>query len=162
MSIRTYVTVLLALASAVNGHMKMKTPVPFDNANLDNSPLIADGSNFPCKAHTSNPPPTTAGTPNNMAIGQPQTLSFTGSAVHGGGSCQISLTTDKQPTKDSKWMVIHSIVGGCPANVEGNLPADPNGNGASTFQYSIPQGITPGDYTLAWTWYNRVGNREMC
>ena len=33
---------------------------------------------------------------------------------------------------------------------------DPN-----TYTYSIPQGITPGDYTLAWTWFNKVGNREM-
>lgn len=58
-------------------------------------------------------------------------------------------------------MVIHSIEGGCPANVDGNLPADPNGDGASTFQFSIPDGINPGDYVLAWTWFNKIGNREM-
>ena len=31
----------------------------------------------------------------------------------------------------------------------------------TTFQYSIPAGIAPGEYTLAWTWFNKVGNREM-
>lgn len=31
----------------------------------------------------------------------------------------------------------------------------------TTFQYSIPAGIAPGEYTLAWTWFNKIGNREM-
>lgn len=97
-----------------------------------------------------------------MAIGQKQTLSFKGSAVHGGGSCQVSLTTDNPATKNSKWMVIHSIVGGCPVrNAAGNLPEDPNGSGADKYDFTIPQGVTPGAYTLAWTWFNKVGNREM-
>lgn len=97
-----------------------------------------------------------------MAIGAPQKLSFTGSAVHGGGSCQISLTTDKQPTASSQWMVIHSIIGGCPTNTtQGNLPEDPNGSSANTYEFSIPNGIVPGDYVLAWTWLNKIGNREV-
>jgi len=59
-------------------------------------------------------------------------------------------------------MVIKSIVGGCPANTEGNLePADPNGTGASTFQFTVPDGVAPGEYSLSWTWFNRIGNREM-
>ncbi len=62
-------------------------------------------------------------------------------------------------------MVIHSIEGGCPArNTPGNLPegaspdttADPD-----TYKYTIPAGVAPGAYTLAWTWFNKVGNREM-
>ena len=61
-------------------------------------------------------------------------------------------------------MVIHSIEGGCPAKgVAGNLGAD---NSASqpdpdTYSFAIPMGIAPGAYTLAWTWFNKVGNREM-
>ena len=137
--------------------MIMATPPPYGSP--DNSPLNADGSNFPCKA-TSN----SGGTVTNMAIGTSQKLSFLGESVHGGGSCQISLTTDTPATKSSTWMVIHSIEGGCPArNQAGNIGLD---NSASAldpdnYDFSIPAGITPGAYTLAWTWFNKVGNREM-
>ncbi|KIX09734.1 uncharacterized protein Z518_00815 [Rhinocladiella mackenziei CBS 650.93] len=151
--------VVAYLAFLVDAHMKMKSPVPYGQSTLDNSPLLADGSDFPCKQRSGVYDP--EGAENVMAIGEPQTLSFIGSAVHGGGSCQVSLTTDLQPTKDSKWMVIKSIEGGCPASVAGNLPADPNGNGASTFQYTIPEGVAPGEYTIAWSWLNKVGNREF-
>ena len=103
-----------------------------------------------------------------MAIGQQQTLSFTGSAVHGGGSCQVSLTQDNPATKNSKWQVIHSIEGGCPAKGQaGNLQGQggvelpPTTSDPDKYTYSIPQGINPGKYTLAWTWFNKVGNREM-
>jgi hypothetical protein len=148
-----FLTALMATTSMA--HMVMKTPKPWGNPN--NSPLAADGSDFPCKAI----PADRSTVQNIMAIGEPQTLSFTGSAVHGGGSCQVSLTSDLNPTASSKWMVIKSIEGGCPASVAGNLPADPNGSGASTFQYTIPEGIAPGEYTIAWTWHNKIGNREM-
>ena len=137
----------------------MNTPHPYDwpTSPPNNSPL--GPGDFPCKAATQFI--TNDQNQNVMAIGDPQTLSFTGSAVHGGGSCQVSLTTDLKPTKDSKWMVIKSIEGGCPASVAGNLPADANGSGASTFQYTIPDGVAPGQYTIAWTWLNKIGNREF-
>ena len=139
--------------------MIMKTPTPFGVSSLNNSPLVADGSDFPCKQR---PGVYDVGSAKNtMPIGVNQTLSFTGSAVHGGGSCQISITTDKAPTKDTKWNVIHSIEGGCPANTAGNLPENPDGSSASTFQFSIPEGVAAGDYVLAWTWFNKIGNREM-
>ncbi|KAN0080802.1 hypothetical protein V8E54_004006, partial [Elaphomyces granulatus] len=154
----------LLFTSLADAHMKLNTPEPFDKANLNNSPLAADGSDFPCKLRPTVydlPAGTDRSTINVMKIGDPQPLSFIGSAVHGGGSCQVSLTTDPKPSKDTKWQVIHSIMGGCPANVPGNLPENANGNGATTFNYSIPDGITPGQYTLAWTWLNRIGNREF-
>ena len=143
-----------ALLTAVNGHMIMATPPPYGSPN--NSPLDKSGSDFPCKS-TSN----TGGAVTEMQIGSPQKLSFTGSAVHGGGSCQLALTTDSPAKKDSKWMVIHSIEGGCPANAEGNIGGGASGSGASTFNYKIPDGIKAGAYTLSWTWFNKVGNREM-
>lgn len=41
------------------------------------------------------------------------------------------------------------------------MGTDPFGYGADKFQYTIPPEITPGDYTLAWTWFNKIGEREM-
>ncbi|OAP61527.1 hypothetical protein AYL99_03730 [Fonsecaea erecta] len=146
------------LAAAADAHMIMNTPVPYGKSTLNNSPLVADGSDFPCKQRPG--VYDAEGASNTAAIGDPQTLSFIGSATHGGGSCQVSLTTDLQPTKNSKWMVIKSIEGGCPASAPGNIGDDPNGTGASTFQFTIPEGIAPGDYTLAWSWLNKIGNRE--
>ena len=61
-------------------------------------------------------------------------------------------------------MVIHSIEGGCPArNQAGNIGADNSASAPDpdTYTFSIPTGINPGAYTLAWTWFNKVGNREM-
>lgn len=148
-----------ALLSGVHGHMMMGSPVPYGKSTLNNSPLAADGSDFPCKQRAG--VYAAEGASNVMPIGVNQTLSFVGSATHGGGSCQIALTSDKAPTASSQWQVIYSIIGGCPTGASGNIGGDPNGSGASKFQYSIPEGIAPGEYTLAWTWFNKVGNREM-
>ena len=89
-------------------------------------------------------------------------FNYTNSEIFlGGGSCQISLTKDLEPTKDSVFEVIHSIEGGCPTSSPGNIGEDANAMDPTTFDYSIPQGIAPGKYTFAWTWFNKVGNREM-
>jgi len=151
-------TILFCLAS-VNAHMIMLSPTPYGMSTLDNSPLNATGSDFPCKQRSG--VYDAEGASNIMVIGEPQTLSFMGSAVHGGGSCQVSLTTDLQPTQNSRWMVIHSIQGGCPSNVTGNLDGDASSLGAAVFQYTIPSGISLGQYTIAWSWVNKVGNREF-
>ena len=147
------------LAAAGESHMMMRTPTPYGKSSLNNSPLDGTGADFPCKQRPG--VYDAEGASNVAAIGEAQTLSFIGGATHGGGSCQVSLTSDTKPTKDSKWMVIKSIIGGCPSDAEGNLSGDPAGTGASTFQYTIPAGIAPGDYTIAWTWFNHIGNREM-
>lgn len=148
------------LATSVSAHMTMSSPVPYGLSTLNNSPLAADGSDYPCKQRTG--VYDLEGASNTLAVGGTYPLTFVGTAVHGGGSCQVSLTTDQAPTVDSKWMVIKSIEGGCPADVPGNLDV----GGASTpdpytFSYTIPEGIAPGDYTIAWSWINKVGNREF-
>ncbi|KAK5088223.1 hypothetical protein LTR05_002440 [Lithohypha guttulata] len=153
-------TTLLAMASAASAHMIMKSPVP--HSPPDNGPLDKAGADFPCKfAGGSGKIQTT--NVNKMTIGSSNPLSFTGSAVHGGGSCQVSLAKGTDISKSTKWMVIHSIEGGCPADAAGNLGDDPNGSGAATFQFTVPDhpDLGPGDYTLAWTWNNKVGNREF-
>lgn len=131
--------------AAVNSHMIMKHPVPFSVDKLDNSPISA--SQFPCKSNIG----FTVSEMNQMAVGEEQELSFTGSAVHGGGSCQLSVTMDTEPTKDSVFKVIKSIEGGCPGV-----------SGAETFKFQLPDSIPNGKATFAWTWFAKLsGGPEM-
>jgi hypothetical protein len=131
------------LIQAAYSHMLLQSPVPYGDPT--NSPLDPSGSNFPCQGVSY-----TVKEMNNWAVGNTEKLSFKGSAVHGGGSCQIVVTTDKEPTKDSKWKVIHSIEGGCPG-----------ANGPEEIPFTIPPELPNGEMTAAWTWFNRIGNREM-
>jgi hypothetical protein len=89
-------------------------------------------------------------------------LAFTGSATHGGGSCQVSITYDAAPNKNSVWKVIHSIEGGCPIkNVAGNNGNDASAVNPDTYSFTVPTTLPTGSAVLAWTWFNKVGNREM-
>ena len=119
-----------------------------------------------------------------MAAGSSQMLSFdlgggANTAVHGGGSCQLSLLYDVSKAADpTAWKVIYSIEGGCPSNTEGNLDggdgSDQNWtsgavactsadekNCVRSFNYTIPSGVQSGNAVLAWTWMNSIGNREF-
>ncbi|KAK4621940.1 hypothetical protein CLAFUW4_06853, partial [Fulvia fulva] len=157
----TIFTVAIAcglLASSVNAHMVITSPVPYGADSLTNSPLEADGSDFPCQQRAG---VYDMGTMNTMPIGVPQKLAFKGGATHGGGSCQISITPDEKPTKDSTWKVIHSIIGGCPNGAAANANGSPDYTENPTFDFSIPKDVPNGRFTLAWTWFNKIGNREM-
>lgn len=145
------------IASMANAHITITSPVPYGEDTLSKSPLNADGSDFPCKQRSGVYDITEM---NNITVGQPQTLSFQGSATHGGGSCQVSISKDTEPTKDSEWKVVHSIIGGCPANASANGSYDPDGV-TDDFTYDLPEGLANGEYALAWTWFNHLGNREM-
>ncbi|OTB05772.1 hypothetical protein M426DRAFT_72629 [Hypoxylon sp. CI-4A] len=151
---------LVALFAVANGHMIMTSPSPFDPSALNNSPLDASGSDFPCKF--GNGYSATGGETNSYALGSKQTLKFQGGATHGGGSCQVSITYDEAPTADSKWKVIHSIEGGCPAkDTAGNIGEDASAADPYTYAYTIPSDIPAGKATIAWSWFNKVGNREF-
>ncbi|KAF2455490.1 hypothetical protein BDY21DRAFT_289260, partial [Lineolata rhizophorae] len=153
-----FAAVIASLFTYANGHMTMRSPVPYGVDTLNNSPLETSGSDFPCKQRAG---VYDVSTMNSMAVDSPQTLAFQGGATHGGGSCQVSITLDQEPTADSTWKVIHSIIGGCPINSDGNLSGNPTDEGSDTFEFSIPNGVPNGQYTLAWTWFNKIGNREM-
>jgi hypothetical protein len=136
-----------------HAHMILKSPVPFGVQTKN--PLAEDGSDYPTKGIA-----LTVNTMNEWAVGSKQELSFHGTAVHGGGSCQIALTTDKTPTKDSKFKVIHSFEGGCPASAPGNFDealVDP----APALSFEVPAEVPAAEYVGAWTWLNKIGNREF-
>ncbi|KAL7791391.1 hypothetical protein V8C37DRAFT_382271 [Trichoderma ceciliae] len=151
---------IAVFATAASAHMTMSNPVPYGKSSLNNSPLEANGSDFPCKQRPGVYDP--QGASNVYAQGSTQQLSFVGSAVHGGGSCQVSVTTDAQPDKNSVWKVIKSIEGGCPAQDQvGNMGDNANAVDPYKYDFTIPKELQAGNYTLAWTWFNKVGNREM-
>ncbi|EPE24813.1 hypothetical protein GLAREA_11394 [Glarea lozoyensis ATCC 20868] len=148
----------LGFTAIANAHMVMNTPAPFKTG-LNNSPLDPSGSDFPCKFSGTYKEDSTP--PTSLAVGSTQPLKFTGGATHGGGSCQISVTYDKVPTKNSVWKVIHSIEGGCPVQgVAGNAGGDPTAPSPTEYTFPVPD-IPTGDAVLAWTWFNKIGNREM-
>lgn len=131
------------LTSTVDAHAKMVQPVPFGADTLTNAPLQADGSDYPCKVRTG---VYDMGKMNNMVVGDPQALGFDGfAAVHEGGSCQISISLDKNPTANSVFKVIHSIEGGCPGVTKPEV-----------FQFKVPMGFPNGEFALAWTWFNKA------
>lgn len=140
-----YTAVLASVASAVSGHMIMQTPAPFGNP--DNSPLSSDGSNFPCKVQGDAASFYSFSKATEMQAGSTQKLSFKGSAVHGGGSCQLAITNDKQPTASSSWSVILSLEGGCPSK---------DGSGPSEYDFTIPEDVPAGEYVFAWTWISKM------
>ncbi|KAK2809323.1 hypothetical protein FQN50_003965 [Emmonsiellopsis sp. PD_5] len=147
-------SILLALSAAAGtalAHIEMTQPPAFrsrygpDKENIDysnTSPLLADGSNFPCKGyHLDNP---TSGPVATYAAGSTNTLKLTGTATHGGGSCQLSLSYDNGKT----FKVIKSIIGGCPSDKK-------------EYEFMVPESAPEGNALFAWTWFNLVGNREM-
>jgi hypothetical protein len=148
----------LATVRSCTAHMVLDKPKPYGSDTLNNSPLDSSGLDFPCKQREGVYDLTEM---NYWAVGEVQTISFLGSAVHGGGSCQFSVTTDRQPTKASQWKVIHSVIGGCPASIQGNFITDSLSHESSSFDLVLPEGMPSGLYTFAWTWFNREGAREM-
>ncbi|KAK6833919.1 hypothetical protein PG987_008613 [Apiospora arundinis] len=151
--INTNIFVAAGLFAISNAHMLLAEPKPF--AGEQKSPLSAGqappGGTFSAGANT-----------NNFELGSKQTLKWIGTAVHGGGSCQISISYDTNPTPSSVWKVIHSIEGGCPARGQkGNLPDVGDVPAPDTYDYKIPENIPAGKATISVSWLNRIGNREF-
>ena len=136
-------TALLAIA---NAHVTMKSPVPYSVDKIDSGPISK--SQYPCKSQNG----FTVSTMNPMEAGQKQTMKLDGSAVHGGGSCQLSVTLDTKPSTESVFKVIKSIEGGCPGT-EGK---------ARDYEFELPTSIPNGKATFAWTWFSKMsGTPEL-
>ena len=154
------VSVAAGLVAISNAHMLISNPKPFTTPQLKQNPLSA--GQFPCQG-TPGGTFSAGSNMNNFELGSKQTLQWIGTAVHGGGSCQISISYDTNPTPESVWKVIHSIEGGCPArNLNNNrFPADAAAIDPDTYDYKIPDNIPAGKATISVSWLNRIGNREF-
>lgn len=130
--------------------MILANPVPYAKDTITNSPLTS--SNYPCQV--SGDAATfysTDGISNEATAGDSISMSFDGSAVHGGGSCQVALSTDMQPSASTRWSVILSIEGGCPTK---------DGTSAGTYDVTIPDDIPAGTYSYAWTWTSKLSGTQ--
>ncbi|KAE8356005.1 hypothetical protein BDV28DRAFT_127999 [Aspergillus coremiiformis] len=137
------------LATSVSAHMQMSKPYPIRSPlNSDGSsqkdysytnPLSTSGSDYPCKGYANDDFKSVA----TYTPGLEYDLELQGSATHGGGSCQVGLSYDKGKTI----RVIHSMMGGCPVPKQ--------------YKFTIPSDAPTGEALLSWTWFNKIGNREM-
>ncbi|KAF2681316.1 lytic polysaccharide monooxygenase [Lentithecium fluviatile CBS 122367] len=145
MSFRSTIAATTAFLAAASAHMVIQSPVPYSLDKLDNSPISK--AQFPCKVQNG----FTVSTMNTMAVGETQKLEFKGSAVHGGGSCQLSVTLDTEPTANSVFKVIKSIEGGCPGV-----------DGPKSYEFTLPDSIPNGKASFAWSWFAKLsGQPEM-
>lgn len=157
---------LATFASLSNAHMLLNKPQAFPSGDKpSNGPLNGPGSgpsNYPCKQQPDGSTYKFDFPRTQMPIGSNYSVQFKGGATHGGGSCQFSLTKDLAPSAGTDFKVIHSVVGGCPArNQNGNAGENAGAMDADQYSFQIPEGLDPGDYTFAWTWFNKIGNREF-
>lgn len=148
-NMKSFAILCFLLASCVSAHMEMSQPYPIRSPLNKNSngpkdysytsPLSPSGSDFPCKGYANDPFQSVA----DYTAGQQYQMTISGGASHGGGSCQISLSYDK----GQSYKVIHSMLGGCPLT--------------PSYNFKIPSDAPSGEALLVWTWFNRIGNREM-
>jgi hypothetical protein len=108
------------------------------------SPLATDGSQYPCKGYIAAASDPLMAPVKTVAAGSSVAYTVGGTATHGGGSCQMSMSYDH----GASWNVIHSTIGGC--MVEGQ-----------SLDVTIPTEAPSGDALFAWSWFNQLGNREM-
>ncbi|KAJ5714622.1 uncharacterized protein N7483_011803 [Penicillium malachiteum] len=137
------------LAGTASAHMQMMKPYPIRSPlNKDSTgqkdysytnPLQPSGADYPCKGYANDPFDSQA----TYQPGQSYDMELDGSATHDGGSCQLALTYDKGKT----FKVIESMLGTCPT--------------PKKYNFQIPSDAPSGEALLAWTWFNKVGNREM-
>lgn len=137
MTFRNTVLAAAAMLSAASAHIIMEKPVPYNRPNVDNGPLNAQ--QFPCKSQLGFDVTEVT----KMSVGEPRLMEWSGSAVHNGGLCQLSVALTRNPTPDTVFKVIKTIEGGCPGLDSAVAP---------DISYTLPDSIPSGEATFAWTW----------
>ena len=114
MASATVVAALLFFAGSASGHIRTTLPIPYGTP--DTSPIESSGSDKLQQVNGFN-----RSTVTDLKVGSTFHIAFYGTAVHNGGSCQFSLTKDRQPSVKSSFKTIYSILGGCPG-LSGQTP----------------------------------------
>ncbi|KAI9024799.1 hypothetical protein DFJ74DRAFT_631929 [Hyaloraphidium curvatum] len=140
----------LALAHTADAHISMSSPIPRGSplgpwpesqrdyslmSPLDNGGV---GRTYPCQGK-----PKGVNTA-KWTAGQQVTVTWSGTATHGGGHCQLAVSYDAGST----FVVLDTILGDCLIRGMSHtftLPADLPASPSAVF---------------AWTWVNAIGNRE--
>jgi hypothetical protein len=156
----TAAAVSILAANFAGAHMMLVSPVRFSQPVATQGPLNPDGSNWPCQ-QVAGGSYTPGAQMNIYPLGSKQIIALEGTAVHGGGSMQASITYDTDPDKNSVWKVIKSWEGGAVAiGQAGNMGDDATAPDPYTYTFEIPD-IPVGNGTVQWTWLNKIGNREL-
>ncbi|KAL6795487.1 hypothetical protein J3E68DRAFT_404404 [Trichoderma sp. SZMC 28012] len=145
---------ILGLAAMAQAHMELSWPYAFRskfNPNVPEAlrdysmtnPLFQAGGNYPCKGYQVDFNKPEGKSVVTWQAGGTYNLTLSGSATHEGGSCQVSLSYDQGRT----WKAFHSWIGQCPLK--------------PTWSFTLPNDTPAGDAIFSWTWFNKVGNREM-
>ena len=142
----TFILFFIFSVRYVNGHVFMKSPASRRNKYSEYynkikmvdynimAPLNTDGYSYPCKGYKKGPV-TQNYTTNIIPI------ELEGTVLHEGGHCQFGISNN-----DSDFVVLNTVLDNClltGLKYDLELPNIPNGN-----------------YTLFWTWVNKIGNRE--
>jgi hypothetical protein len=182
----------LALLGLAIGHIHLVEPVPYIVGGPQDSPLSNPKESgllvFPCQGHSVQVDTTTsvtAGTNLRVVFGSNAAGEAdpyvpgpdggqVGTSVHGGGSCQFSISYDYSATSNGTWKTIYTIIGGCPSQWDSNFNAQQHNycnnsyaqnmtglggvNGCmNQFDIPIPAELPGGKASFAWTWFNKIG-----
>ncbi|KAF1986850.1 lytic polysaccharide monooxygenase [Aulographum hederae CBS 113979] len=160
---KNIIIALAFAATAVQAHMQLAYPAPFNATNNPHRDGPADefltypygccGRKTPgvCRDYLH-----LLGTPEGAptatwAAGSNQNWSITGIGNHYGGSCQIGFSTDAGKT----FRVATSYEGNCPHRTGGIETA------GQTFDFTVPADLPAGEAVFAWTWINREEEFNM-
>ncbi|KAI0233676.1 hypothetical protein L0F63_002243 [Massospora cicadina] len=127
--------------------MALTTPAPrrskyhpgYSGKNIDydlTSPL-GGKRKFPCRGEPAGPIYKTYKAGSNIDV------HIAGSAKHEGGHCQFSMSYD-----EVEFVALKTVMGDCIIT-------------SVDYKVQIPKDAPNGNVTFAWTWFNKMGNREM-
>lgn len=136
---------LLAALPAVQAHMKMTVPAPLVDDPDNTAPIVSSQNGAMPKLCRGQLDKWASAPVTKWKAGQPAKFTISGGAAHEGGSCQAAFSEDGGAT----WKAVKTFYGNCPLKPDG------------IYDFTVPAEIKAGEAIFAWTWFNKVGNREM-